>query len=642
MTDKQPLLPFRPDIDGLRAIAVLLVVFCHYGIPGFSGGFVGVDMFFVISGFLITRLLVFEYETTGGLSLARFYANRLRRLLPALGIMLVACAIAAELLLPDSRNIELGRTGAWATFWASNFHFAFSDTDYFAEDAATNAFLHTWSLGVEEQFYLLWPLLILLCGKRPGSKAALLALVGVVSLVACMGLTTTQPMLAYYMMPARAWQFAAGGAIWLLGRGRQSPHSSLVGWSGVAALFAGLFLIGPSIGYPGAWALLPTLGTCALLWAGQGVEHPRGAPAWWLSLPAMQITGRLSYSLYLWHWPVLIIGGSLLPIKGQPSGIALALPLSLGLAFATHRLVENPVRYGPLSRARPWVQIGLALCLTILLGSRFLQWSVSAEASLDKEGIYAKAAADVPSIYRDKCDDWYRSDELRPCIYGNSSAGKTAVLLGDSIGAQWFPAVEAILDPQTWQIVVLTKSSCPMVDEPIFYARIGREYTECTSWRNKAIAWINGRHVDRVFIGGTASSEFTDQQWIEGTRRILEEVGRNAGHVYLIEANPVLGFHGPSCLAEHGSGFAPGEGCRSSAGNPRYEHVAEMLKTVATSTPKVSWLETSSWVCPGGHCEAFRDGMIVFRDNQHLTATFAATAAAHLNRQIQSAEALQE
>jgi len=645
MADRQHLsLPFRPDIDGLRTVAVLLVVLCHYGVPGFAGGFIGVDIFFVISGFLITRLLVCEYEATGNLALMRFYSNRLRRLLPALATMLVATTLAADLLLSESRNVELRQAGAWAALWASNLYFAFSDTDYFAEEATGNAFLHTWSLGVEEQFYLIWPLLIVIFASTSKGRTAWLATalvsIGIASLIVSMLLTVDKPMLAYYMMPTRAWQFAAGGAVWLLAHRGSMASIQLAMWGGILTLLAGVWLIGPGTHYPGGWALLPTLGTCAVLWAGQlpGVQT---LPARWLSLPTMQFIGRLSYALYLWHWPVLILCESVLPVKGQLFGVTAALLISFGLAVATHFLVENPIRYGRMARLRPGIQAGIAMCLMILIGSKLLQAATSSEEVLATQASHAGPAMDIPQIYKDNCDDWYHSDVLKPCLYGAKEPARTAVLIGDSIGAQWFPAVQAMLDPTQWQIIVLTKSSCPMVDEPFFYQRIGREYTECTSWRNSAIDWINQRNVDVIFVGGTASSEFTDRQWREGSARILRRLSRNAGHVYLIEANPVLDFHGPQCLTEHGDAKDPAEFCHSDAGNPRYDRVSHILKGVANSTPKTSWLETASWVCPTGKCEAIRNGVVVFRDNQHLTATFAATAAEHFRRQMPTAGAPQ-
>lgn len=210
----------------------------------------------------------------------------------------------------------------------------------------------------------------------------------------------------------------------------------------------------------------------------------------------------------------------------------------------------------------------------------------------------------------------------------------TAVLLGDSVGAQWFPALTEMLNPQEWKIIVLTKSSFPMVDEPFFYQRIGREYTECTVWPDRAIAWLQQRHVQRLFMGGTASPNFSPQQWSDGTHRILGQLAPHADAIYLIEANPTLAFNGPDCLRQR-----PPEQCQSPPASPQYAQVASYLQQAIALQPKAHWLETSSFVCPSNRCQALRttdDGheIVVFRDSQHLTASFVTTASRHFLKQI--------
>ena len=636
----------RTDIEGLRAIAVLLVIAGHYAVPGFAGGFIGVDVFFVISGYLITGILVRERERTGRIALLPFYANRLRRLLPALATMLAISCFVAYQLLPQTQLLAQSQAAAAAAIlWISNIHFAFADVDYFAAETTSNAFLHTWSLGVEEQFYLLWPLLIMLatCRRKEQALTKTLAVLfsglALVSLGGCLWLAQSQPSLSFYMMPTRAWQFAAGALTWLLTRQHAlgPREANRVGAAGGALLLAGLVVVTPRATYPSVLALLPTLGACALLWAG---TTPDSRPHALLSIKPMQAIGRLSYAGYLWHWPVLVLGELLLPIRGNAGNTLLALAASWLAAFLTHRLIENPIRYGKARQLLPCWQIGLAICTMVLANSQMLRWQ---EQTQDRQtsdaisSIYTRASSDVPMIYRDACDDWYSSDALKPCAYGKPDARKTAVLFGDSIGAQWFPTLTAMLDAEQWRIVVLTKSSCPMVDEPYFYERIGREYTECANWRNKAIAWLQTQKVDRLFIGSTASAAFTDRQWQDGTQRILDRLTPNIAAIYLIEANPTLGFNGPDCLRQH-QATAPQKCAQGRADNSHYRRVAELLKRVVKSHPTTHWLETSNLVCPGGQCQALHDGTIVFRDSQHLTATFAAQAAPYFLRQVQQYE----
>ncbi len=635
----RPRTGFRADIEGLRAVAVLLVIAAHYVAPGFSGGFIGVDIFFVISGYLITGILVHEHETTGRIILLRFYANRLRRLLPALSFMLLLTSAAIWWWLPLGVQPAQSLAAALAEFWISNLHFAFVEADYFSAGSAGNAFLHTWSLGVEEQFYLLWPFLILLgmslLRGKPRRLAILLAIVGTLSLVLCLAWAQSKPMLAFYMMPARAWQFAAGALAWLATR--QYPpgraQSRVVNWAGVMLLIIGLIAIGPAMLYPGWWALVPTAASVGLLWAGSATH------ASWvtgvLTAPPTQAIGRMSYALYLWHWPILVIGRHLLPESAGLVGSLALLSASLAAAWLTHHLVENPIRFGRPARIRYVVQIGAALSLMVLVNAQLLRWNVSARDALksSRDSLAARAARDVPVIYRDGCDDWFRDDALKPCTYGSDKAAKMVVLLGDSIGAQWFPAIARMFDPRQWKLVVLTKSSCPMVDEPFFYQRIGREYTECAVWRERVVAWLQSHPPEYLFVGGTASSDFSQEQWIQGTRRLLDRLASSAGAVYLIEPSPALAFNGPDCLSR-----GEPERCRSSVVDPHRVQVAGFLRRAMEGRPKVHWLETERFICPDGQCFAMRSiagrQVVVFRDNQHLTAGFAAMASEHFTRQL--------
>ncbi len=630
----------------MRAVAILLVVCAHYAVPGMAGGFIGVDMFFVISGYLITGLLTHEARTTGRVSLVSFYAKRLRRLLPALGAMLLVSAWVAQYTLPPATNLDNLRAGLAALAWLSNAYFAFADVNYFGAEIGGNLFLHTWSLGVEEQFYLLWPLIILgalRLGRRAhGPDNACwwsFVLVFAASLALCAALVPHYPLLAYYLMPTRAWQFAAGAMTCLLVARVPSRRGGapILGWVGTILNAAGAFFITPDTRYPNALALLPTLGMCALLWAGAGRQHAAdgNAPARFLSLAPMQALGQLSYSWYLWHWPVLILWERFAPVKGNVHNTVLAMVASLGLAWLTHHVVEKPVRYGRLPRWPRRTQAALASCFLMAVAGALLYWQLETEtelASRRNERFY-QAMGDMPKLYRNGCDDWFRSDALKPCVFGNPHGSKTAVLMGDSIGAQWLPALEAMLEPTQWKIVVLTKSSCPMVDAPFFYVRIGREYTECTRWRDAAVAWLATQKVDRLFIGGTASSAFTHEQWTVGTRRLLMRLTPHASETYVIEANPTLGIHGPACLAQQGIDADTSQ-CKGTADNRHYAFVADLLHHVVRSIPGVHWIETRGLVCPANECVAMRDDVVVFRDSQHLTATFVSSAGPYFRKQL--------
>lgn len=643
---------YRADIEGMRAIAILLVIAAHFGVPGFYAGFIGVDIFFVLSGYLITSILVREYETSQTIRLARFYANRLRRLLPALATMVILSSLAAYYLLPESQNLAHSKAGAASALWLSNIYFAFSDVDYFAAENSRNIFLHTWSLGVEEQFYLIWPFALL--GVLSIAKAITLnnrlfiafSTIALVSFIGCMYFALNNPTIAFYMTPARAWQFSIGGFAWLLGRYHlpDLKLAHITGFLGLVLIASALLLIDEFSVYPGSLALLPTLGAALLLWSGSGnLKNQRIAA--FLSIAPMQKIGHLSYSWYLWHWPVLLISDELISVKGDLANSIFAIALSLLLAIVTFRLIENPFRFGKPSKLQIRWQIISALAIIVLLNAQLLRWHTLSQEQLSSgfNQFVASSTADIPFIYGDGCDDWYQSSELKPCVYGNEDAEKTAVLLGDSIGAQWFSALTHMHEPAQWRIVVLTKSSCPMVDEPYFYARIGREYTECSEWRDRAIEWLGKQKIDRLFIGGTASAEFTDEQWKTGTVRILDKLATTVNSIYFVEANPTLPFNGPDCLLKSKAVSNGVKNCRAPAENSRYTHVANILENITKQFKNVHWLATANFVCPNQICTALTknstgDEVIVFRDSQHLTDSFVATGAPYFKQQIEMYE----
>ncbi len=635
---------FRSDIEGLRAVAIFLVIAAHFAIYGFSGGFIGVDVFFVISGYLITSILVKEYQNHHSINFARFYANRLRRLLPALAVMLIISSIVALKLLPDIVNLAYSKSAASAIFWLSNIYFTFADVNYFEAETNTNLFLHTWSLGVEEQFYLVWPLLILLSlrflSKTQNNKAQdkilfiLFLIIACLSITGCFVLVKHWATFSFYMMPTRAWQFSAGALTWLITNQKAVTvkGSNIAGIVGATLLVTGLCAISPLTLYPSWLALLPTVATCALIYSGSCQQSTSYRS---FSITPMQWLGKLSYSWYLWHWPVLILGEHFFPIRGVFFNTVLAIIISLLLAIFTYYLIENPIRFGRIKQIQVWKQIGLAIFIMIMLNSLFLRWNIYSQKQItqNQNNVFILATRDMPSFYQNGCDTWYSSDELTPCSYGDINATKTAVLWGDSIGAQWFPALTSMYNSKEWKIIVLTKSSCPIVDEPFFYQRIGREYTECSRWRTKAITWLNHQKIDTLFIGSVASTPFTDEQWTQGTLRILDQL-QTVPNIYLIESNPTLGYDGPECLMKYYHTH-PEKCIGSHTDNQHYRHVAQILRTATQQTKNTHWIEVSNFVCPQSTCRAMMGNTVVFRDPQHLTASFTAQADKYFLKQME-------
>ncbi|WP_156663070.1 acyltransferase, partial [Mycobacterium sp. 1274761.0] len=377
---------FRHDIEGLRAVAVIAVVLFHAGLPGASGGFIGVDVFFVVSGFLITGMLWREASSTGTVRMAKFYAARARRLLPAAITVLVATCTASAMLLPPLQARSVLGDGIASALYVGNYRLAIEGTDYLSADASPSPLQHYWSLGVEEQFYLLWPALIVgiawlftRLARRPTlwPPVAMLAVLAVLSFVGSVVCTDNWPSWAFFSLPTRAWELAVGGLVALttgVWRHLPGPSAALVGWGGLALIVVTCTQIGEDTPYPGTTALLPVLGTVLVI--GAGCATPDLGVGRFLSKPAMRSVGRLSYSWYLWHWPVLLLAPF---VFGAALGLAARLAMimvSFGLAILTLHLVENPARFVPAltSSANRSLAVGGGLtgaavgaCLVLLL-----------------------------------------------------------------------------------------------------------------------------------------------------------------------------------------------------------------------------------------------------------------------------------
>ncbi len=314
---------YRADVDGLRTIAVVPVVLFHAGMPFFSGGFVGVDVFFVISGYLITNLILNDLDR-GGFSIANFYQRRIRRIFPALAVVFAFCLAAGFALLTPEDYAGLGRSIVASSAFASNIYF-WRSTNYFAPDSDAEPLLHTWSLSVEEQYYVFYPLLLLVLARLRWPPARWLIGIVVVSLIAATLLVFYKPSATFYLLPTRAWELMIGGVVAIadndLQRGRLTR--TLAGLAGLAAILLPVLLYTSRTPFPGLAALPPTIGAALIIWSG-------GAPltpvARLLSSRPFVLVGQASYSLYLWHFPLLAFAAY---AAGGELGLGLALALCL-------------------------------------------------------------------------------------------------------------------------------------------------------------------------------------------------------------------------------------------------------------------------------------------------------------------------
>ena len=561
---------FRPDIEGLRAVAVVAVVLFHAAVPGVGGGFVGVDVFFVISGFLITGLLWREASTIGTVGLGRFYGARARRLLPASATVGVITAIGAFALLPPLQVGSVLRDGIASALYVSNYWFILRSVNYFGGHLPPSPFQHYWSLGVEEQFYLVWPPLIIATawlirrgGRRTRTHAtaskrpylAVLALVATVSFALSLVDTFWLPSVAFFSLPTRAWQLAIGGLVALTADQwrRLTPRTAaLTGWVGLALVLMACTSLGPTKPYPGTAALLPVLG--AVLVIGAGCATPTQGCGRVLALSPMRAIGRVSYSWYLWHWPVLVLTPALL---GHPLGLSGRLAAALfsgGLAVLTLRFIENPLRFAAPIRRSALASLalgGAATAVAVAVGMALLQripvpvprgpeatpLTITAAPFPTGDNIGAYDAAvqrvfaqvhaavvasaglhAVPSNLRppldggagdgtafapNRCFRLQSQGDQPECATGNTASPTTVALVGDSHAAMWNPAFQQIAGQRPWRLEMMAKVGCPLMDVPLtnrLFSRLVEHFRRCDQWRDEVMARLRAEHPRLVMV----------------------------------------------------------------------------------------------------------------------------------------------
>ncbi len=624
---------FRPDIEGLRGIAVFVVVAFHCGIPGFSGGFIGVDVFFVLSGYLITGLLLQELETTSTIGLLNFYARRIRRLLPASALMLLATLGVGALVLAPQELDFAARAARATAVYLGNVFFAQQARDYFAADVRTNPLLHMWSLAGEEQFYLFWPLMMLLLWRRVHSRAALavaFAVLTALSLIACVWLTIHSRTVAFYALYTRAWEFGIGGLASLLGPGRlRTPLIiwRIAGWSGVIAIALSSLLLTPAAAFPGWIAIVPVAGTALALMAGR--ELPGRGFARLLDTRPFQYVGELSYSWYLWHWPFLVLALAMLP-NLSVSGKAVAALLAFAAAALTHVFVENPIRFQPFLVARRGATLALGALLALgSLGAAFLALHVASRLASDPRiASIAAATRDIASLSREGCVGLMGSADEKKCEFGAHDSAISILLFGDSHAIQWFDALERLAAEQHWRLITLLKSACPAAD-------LGAPWrsAECDVWRAAAVRDIGTLHPTLVVLASTTRylDDSSVAQWEAAMRRTLTQLTAAGVHVLVIRDTPTPPFNVPTCLARSARhSWYPGGQCafvRAQALRPQF-FAAE--QRAAQGLSGVSFADLTDSLCDRQLCAATDAGLVIYRDDNHLTGRYAAHLAAVL------------
>ena len=607
------------QIQGLRALAAVVVTFFHARLV--SGGFIGVDIFYVISGYLITGLILREIEGTGRFNLTLFYQRRIKRLLPtSVFVLLITALVAWFVLSPISRG-DLGRDLFAAAAYVSNYLFAWWQNDYQNLNATPSPFIHYWSLAVEEQFYLLWPIFIIALARK-GKRAIFIgiSIATTLSLVFSIFQTQSSPIWAFYSLPTRAWELGVGAL--LLFMPKSIFKQRLLPWLALSALFFAFFIYNDNTAFPGFNALLPVLAT-ALLIATIPVWPPifnalsNNGFAQWL--------GKISYPLYLWHWPALVLPSSAL---GRPLHLMermACIGLTVVLAHLTNKFIEEPFRNIKIAPKKLYLGALGTTCTSLIVGVLIATTSTATISTtgdhplrFDLTQIKAK-----PAVYGDGCHVNFGETKSGYCTYGDKNSSTTIVLYGDSHAAQWFPALEKLAIDKSFRLISLTKSSCASVDA-LRNNQGAFKSLDCERWRENSIMRIRGIHPAAVIM---SSFEYytppTDahnraQWWSNGQKKLLISLQGASDHLIYLSDTPHPLRDIPACLASRSSNT-----CDSTE------------KSSVSVVKGFQVINPTPWLC-ASNCPAIVDSIVAYRDASHISVAMAVHLAPNLLRALKA------
>jgi peptidoglycan/LPS O-acetylase OafA/YrhL len=648
---------------------VALVVAYHADHLAVPGGFVGVDVFFVVSGFLITRLLVDELQQARRISLARFYARRARRILPAATLVSVVTVMASAFVSNPFAARATARDALSASYFGFNYRLAAEGSNYLTASVPVGPLQHYWSLSVEEQFYVVWPALLLLASlawwrrRSPSipAVAAVLGTVAVVSFAVSVRQASTSPSWAYYSLLSRAWELAAGALVGLaLPRLRRLAPAAAgaIGWLGLAGIVVAGFVFSGSTPWPSWAALLPVGATAAVIVSGSGQAVPSAGPERLLGTPVFRYVGRISYSWYLWHFPVLVLAPAALGHALSPLQTIAAVALSFALAVVTYTLVEQPFRHWELLVRRPrrGLALGGALVSVAVVAAVAVPAAMPAlagtgppaklppsstltlpalQSALDiglalravpvnVEPPVLDAPTDLPIVYDDGCALSYAPTSGPPCVFGDKTATRTVVLFGDSHAAQWFPALVALSDRYHWRLVSLTKSGCPAPAVAVDEAGSAIPYTQCNVWRTWAehridelrpalvvVSWK--RSFSRVATAVPGVRSGSGGPWLDGVGATFTALKASGAEVVFISDTPA--GSGPACVATHLSDVTS---CDVPASRAVTLPGVKREEISLSQAMGVQVIDPTAWFCTARGCPAIVGNVLVYRDSDHV------------------------
>jgi peptidoglycan/LPS O-acetylase OafA/YrhL len=665
----------RPDIQALRAIAVLLVLAFHFRPLWVPGGFVGVDVFFVISGYLITGTLIAEATRNDSIRLLEFWGRRVRRLMPAATVVLACVLIGMALLLPVGTWPNVMTQVVASAFSFENWVLAAQSVDYLQATAPPTPVQHFWSLSVEEQFYAAWPFLLLgglLLARKLGVRRVLVWRVATAVLFAgflawSIVETSLSPSTAYFSTATRAWELllGAGLALWQPARRMPLAVASTLAIAGVAAIAAAALVISPELPFPGSIALLPTVGAALVIASGLGAPRWRWVTAG-LSWRPLTWIGDISYSLYLWHWPIVVFGMTFWPIDPQLPTLWAAggLVLSVGLAALSARFVERPFQR-PLRDFSPWTVRRTAVLLASLLaltgvfvggaGVSFGQVSEQARQDADPRNFPGANVLDPafdPDEWNLDTDAapipdasllWQIEPQLTPacmtvlaesaitsCEAGDPEGDMLVMLVGDSHAAQWLPAVDKLGQEHHWRVELVGKQYCTWSESPRLSLDTGNELPNCKEWNDNLQRYILEQDPALVIHGALPygypehlsqpRGEWDDLQadgYVEAWQPVLD-----AGiQVVALREVPRYPASAIPCLSAPG---ATAEGCSYPIADVTQ---VSWMGMAAEREPRVGFIDLDAGICPDGRCQSILGNIYTYRDDSHLSPPFAGSLA---------------